>query len=148
MLELRATIADLQLRERSERTGWAATEEQHGSVRPGIGHVGRAGVSGTIVGVGLGVWVQHARRGPGGAGTGEGEGEGAGASRKPTAVEADSSRRRVDGFGHRSSWCPLRGLGGGCGRRYCSCFFFSFHLRSDSSVTVWPRRDVGVRGVM
>ena len=87
MLELRATIADLQLRERPERAGRAATEGQHGSIRAHIYGVKRTGVRGTIVGVGVCVRVQSAR------GTGAREG----ASRKPATVQADSSRRGIDG---------------------------------------------------
>ena len=89
MLKLRATIADLQLRERPERAGRAATEGQHGSIRAHIYGIKRTGVRGTIVGVGVGVRVQSARGRP--------DGTREGASRKSTTVEADSSGRRVVG---------------------------------------------------
>jgi len=57
MLKLRATIADLQLRERPERAGRAATEGQHGNIRARIYGVKRTGVRGTVVGVGVSVRV-------------------------------------------------------------------------------------------
>ena len=91
MLKLRATIADLQLRKRPNRAGRAATEGQHGSIRARIYGIKRTGVRGTIVGVGVGVWVQSARR------RADGTGARSGASGKSATVKADSSRRRVDG---------------------------------------------------
>jgi hypothetical protein len=39
VLELRATVADLQLRERPERAGRAAAEGQRGSIRASLGRV-------------------------------------------------------------------------------------------------------------
>ena len=60
MLQLRATVADLQLRQRPARAGRAATEDEHGSVRARIYGVKRASVSGTIVGFSFGIRVQHA----------------------------------------------------------------------------------------
>jgi len=99
MLELRATIADLQLRERPERAGRAATEGQHGSIRAHIYGVKRTGVRGTIIGVGVCVRVQSARRRPDGTRAREGQ-----RSRKSASVKADSSRRGVDGVDDCSSW--------------------------------------------
>jgi hypothetical protein len=58
MFKLRATVADLQLRQRPERAGRAATESQHGSVRARIHGIERTSVSRTVVGVGIGVRVR------------------------------------------------------------------------------------------
>lgn len=63
VLKLRATVADLQLRQRPERPGRAATKEQRGSVRASLRGVERAGICGTVVSACecVGIRVQHAR---------------------------------------------------------------------------------------
>lgn len=107
MLKLCATVTDLQLRQRPER-GFA-TEAKRDGVRTRVHGVQRAGVSGAIVGIGVGVRLQHAR----------GRSDGEGASRKPAAIEADSRGRRIDGVDCR---CCGHSLGYVCGPVLCRVF--------------------------
>lgn len=103
VLQLRAKVADLQLRQRPERAGRPAEEGERGSIRASLRRIERAGISRTVVGVCkcVGIRLQYARGRSGRARAGEG------ASRKSTSVKANSGRRRVDGLGGGSSWDSL-----------------------------------------